>query len=132
VGKDGFRIGQAAESLGVRVETLRRWEAEGKLRTERTKGGQRIVPASELSRLLAERRAKDTSGRASSLRNRFPGVVVNVEKDKVAATVEIMAGPHRILSLLTREAVDELGLKPGSEVVANVKATNVSVEVPRG
>ena len=129
--QDGFRIGQAAEALGVRVETLRRWESEGKLRTERTEGGQRIVPADELSRLLAERRAKQASGPASSLRNRFPGVVVNVEKDGVAATVEIMAGPHRILSLLTREAVDELDLRPGSEVVANVKATNVSVEVQR-
>ncbi len=130
--QDGFRIGQAAEALGVRVETLRRWESEGKLRTERTEGGQRIVPADELSRLLAERRANQASGPASSLRNRFPGVVVNVEKDGVAATVEIMAGPHRILSLLTREAVDELGLQPGSEVVACVKATNVSVEVSRG
>ena len=129
--QDGFRIGQAAEALGVRVETLRRWESEGKLRTERTEGGQRIVPADELSRLLAERRAKQASGPASSLRNRSPGVVVNVEKDGVAATVEIMAGPHRILSLLTREAVDELDLRPGSEVVANVKATNVSVEVQR-
>ncbi|MEX0753494.1 MAG: TOBE domain-containing protein [Actinomycetota bacterium] len=129
---EGFRIGQAAEALGVRVETLRRWESEGKLRTERTKGGQRIVPAGELARLLAERRARQReSGPGNSLRNRFPGIVVRVEKDKVAATVEIMAGPHRILSLLTREAVDELELKPGSEVVANVKATNVSVEIPK-
>jgi molybdopterin-binding protein len=131
MGAEGFRIGQAAEALGVRVETLRRWESQGKLRTERTGGGQRLVPAEELSRLLAERRAKDASGPATSLRNRFPGIVVRIQKDKVAATVEIMAGPHRILSLLTREAVDELGLQPGSEVVANVKATNVSVDVPR-
>ncbi|MEX2275575.1 MAG: TOBE domain-containing protein [Actinomycetota bacterium] len=129
--EDGFRIGQAAQVLGVRVETLRRWEKVGKLSTVRTEGGQRIVPPAELSRLIAERRPHDAHGTASSLRNRFPGVVVAVERDKVAATVEILAGPHRILSLLTREAVDELDLKPGMEVVANVKATNVSVEVPR-
>jgi molybdopterin-binding protein len=131
VADEGFRIGQAAEVLGVRVETLRRWEKDGKLSTVRTEGGQRLVPPAELSRLIVERRPHDPRASSSSLRNRFPGVVVAVEHDKVAATVEILAGPHRILSLLTREAVDELDLKPGMEVVANVKATNVSVELDR-
>jgi molybdopterin-binding protein len=127
----GYRIGEAAETLGVRVETLRRWEREGKLRTTRTSGGQRQVPATEIARLLAERReSHPTAVRAQSVRNRFPGVVVAVKKDKVAATVEIMAGPHRIVSLLTREAVDELGLEPGMHVIAAVKATSVFVEVP--
>ena len=129
---DDYRIGEAAAALDVRVETLRRWEREGKLATTRTPGGQRRVPAAELARLLTDRRerhAPETS--TSSLRNHFPGVIVAVRKDKVAATVEIMAGPHRILSLLTREAVDELGLKPGMQAIAAVKATNVSVEIHR-
>jgi molybdopterin-binding protein len=125
---DAYRIGEAAEMLGVRVETLRRWERAGKLRTTRTEGGQRLVPASEVARLLGERREhpRVTSG---SVRNRLPGVVTEVKRDKVAATVEILAGPYRLLALVTREAVDEMGLKPGVHAVATVKATNVMVEV---
>jgi molybdopterin-binding protein len=122
------RIGEAAAILGVRVETLRRWEREGKLKTRRTAGGQRLVPAAELARLLAERHGHERVS-AGSVRNRFPGVVIEVKKDKVAATVEILAGPHRILSFITREAVDEMGLEPGMLVAATVKATNVMVEV---
>lgn len=128
VGED-YRIGEAAAALGVRVETLRRWEREGSLRTTRTPGGQRRVPAEEVARLLAERVAQ-TPISAQSTRNRFPGTVVEVKKDKVAATVEIVAGPHRILSLITREAADQLGLKPGMQAIAVVKATSVMVEVP--
>ena len=127
-----YRIGEAANLLGVRVETLRRWEREGKIESSRTAGGQRRVSASEVARLLAQRRRADMSEiGGQSVRNHFPGVVVAVRKDEVAATVEIMAGPHRILSLLTREAVDELGLEPGMPAIAAVKATNVSVELPR-
>jgi molybdopterin-binding protein len=127
-----YRIGEAADLLGVRVETLRRWEREGKIESSRTAGGQRRVSASEVARLLAERRRADMPEiGGQSVRNHFPGVVVAVRKDGVAATVEIMAGPHRILSLLTREAVDELGLEPGMPAIAAVKATNVSVELPR-
>jgi molybdopterin-binding protein len=122
------RIGEAAAILGVRVETLRRWEREGKLKTRRTAGGQRLVPAAELARLLAERHGHERVS-AGSVRNRFPGVVIEVKKDKVAATVEILAGPHRILSFITREAVDEMGLEPGLLVAATVKATNVMVEL---
>jgi molybdopterin-binding protein len=125
---DAYRIGEAAEILGVRVETLRRWEREGKLKTRRTSGGQRLVPAAEVARLLSERHGHQRVS-AGSVRNRFPGVVIDVKKDKVAATVEILAGPHRILSFITREAVDEMGLKPGMLVAATVKATNVMVEV---
>lgn len=125
---EAYRIGEAAAILSVRVETLRRWEREGRLKTKRTAGGQRLVPAAEVARLLAERHGHQRVS-AGSVRNRFPGVVIDVKKDKVAATVEILAGPHRILSFITREAVDEMGLKPGMLVAATVKATNVMVEV---
>ncbi len=125
-----YRIGEAAEMLGVRVETLRRWERDGKLRTTRTSGKQRLVPAAEVARLLTERRERPRVT-AGSVRNRFPGVVTEIKRDKLAATVEILAGPHRILAFITREAVDEMGLEPGMHVAATVKATNVMVEVDR-
>ncbi|MGA9162657.1 MAG: TOBE domain-containing protein [Actinomycetota bacterium] len=125
---DEYRIGDAAAMLGVRVETLRRWEREGKLTMSRTAGGQRVVPAAEVARLLHERRERPTITSAS-VRNRFPGVVTEVKRDKLAATVEILAGPHRILAFVTREAVDEMGLEPGMRAVATVKATNVMLEV---
>lgn len=128
-----IRIGQAAELLGVGVETLRRWELDGRLATSRTDGGQRRVPIAEVTRLLAERRrtTQDRPIVAQSARNRFPGIVTRIEKDGVAAVVEIMAGPHRLISLLTREAVEEMKLAVGDEAIAVVKATNVIVEVPR-
>ena len=128
----GLRVGQAAEMLQVSVETLRRWEGEGRLRMERSAGGQRIVPVGEVTRLLAERRAQATDRPivAGSARNRFPGIVTRIEQDRVAAVVEVIAGPHRMVSLMTAEAVDELGLKVGDEAVCVVKATNVIVEVP--
>jgi molybdopterin-binding protein len=125
-----YRIGRAAELLGVRVETLRRWERDGKLATVRTSGGQRLVPESEVARLLGERRAERAPA-AVSRRNAFPGVITKVTRDKVSTLVEIQAGPHRVVSMITREAADELGLKPGMEAVATVKATSVMVEVPR-
>jgi molybdopterin-binding protein len=127
-----LRVGQAAEMLGVSVETLRRWEAEGRLRMERSSGGQRLIAVEEISRLLDERRrvAIDRPIVAQSARNRFPGIVTRIEKDRVAAVVEVIAGPHRVVSLMTAEAVDELGLKVGDEAVCVVKATNVIVEIP--
>jgi molybdopterin-binding protein len=125
----GYRIGDAAATLGVRVETLRRWERQGKLRTERTAGGQRLVPASEVARLLAERRTR-TKVEVGSARNRFPGVITDVRRDGLAATVEIQAGPHRVLAFITREAADEMGLRPGMHAVATVKATSVMVGMP--
>jgi molybdopterin-binding protein len=127
---DGYRIGEAARVLGVRVETVRRWERDGRLRTTRSPGGQRRVPAEEVARVLEERRSRRASGSsAQSVRNHFPGVIVAVKLGEVAATVELMAGPHRILSLVTREAVEELGLRPGMAAVAAVKATNVSIDL---
>ena len=127
-----LRVGQAAEMLGVSVETLRRWETEGRLRMERSTGGQRLVEIDEVSRLLDERRKASTDRPivAQSARNRFPGIVTRIEKDRVAAVVEVIAGPHRMVSLMTAEAVEELGLKVGDEAVCVVKATNVIVEIP--
>jgi molybdopterin-binding protein len=127
-----LRVGQAAEMLQVSVETLRRWEAEGRLRMARSGGGQRLVPIAEVTRLLAEKRASgvDRPIVSGSARNRFPGIVTRIEKDKVAAVVEVIAGPHRMVSLMTAEAVDEMGLQVGDEAVCVVKATNVIVEVP--
>jgi molybdopterin-binding protein len=125
-----YRIGEAAKALGVRVETIRRWERDGKLTTTRTRGGQRTVPASEVARLLSERRQLSAVAKTSR-RNAFPGVITKVVKDKVSATVEIQAGPHRVLALITREAADEMGLEPGMEATATVKATSVMVELPR-
>lgn len=124
-----YRIGEAAELLGVRVETLRRWERDGKLKVRRTTGGQRVVPATEVARLLGERHQRQPIASASQ-RNRFAGVITEVKRDTLAATVEIQAGPHRILAFITREAVDEMRLKPGMPAVAAVKATNVTIELP--
>jgi molybdopterin-binding protein len=127
-----LRVGLAAEMLQVTVETLRRWETEGRLKVERSAGGQRLVPIAEVTRLLAEKRSQALERPivAGSARNRFPGIVTRIEKDRVAAVVEVIAGPHRMVSLMTAEAVDELGLKVGDEAVCVVKATNVIVEVP--
>jgi molybdopterin-binding protein len=127
-----IRIGQAAEMLGVSVETVRRWETEGRLTTIRSSGGQRLVPLRELSRLLAERRqaGSDRPIIAQSARNRFAGIVTRIERDRVAAVVEVLAGPHRLVSLMTAEAVEELDLRVGDEAVCVVKATNVVVEIP--
>jgi molybdopterin-binding protein len=117
--------------LQVSVETLRRWEGDGRLRMERSSGGQRLVPITEVTRLLAEKRAQGSERTmvAGSARNRFPGIVTRIEKDRVAAVVEVIAGPHRMVSLMTAEAVDEMGLRVGDEAVCVVKATNVIVEV---
>ena len=117
--------------LQVSVETLRRWEGEGRLRMARSGGGQRLVPIAEVTRLLAEKRAAGSERPivAGSARNRFPGIVTRIEKDSVAAVVEVIAGPHRMVSLMTAEAVDEMSLQVGDEAVCVVKATNVIVEV---
>jgi len=127
---EGYRIGEAAKLLGVRVETLRAWERAGKIQTGRSPGGQRLIPEREVARVLSERRANKPVAAHTSRRNAFPGVITKVTRDKVSALVEIRAGPHRVVSLITREAADELRLKPGMEATATVKATSVMVEVP--
>jgi len=126
--EETYRMGEAAAALGVRVETLRRWERDRKLKTKRSSGGQRLVPASEVARLLNERHGKPAPTTGSA-RNHFPGVITAVKKGTVAASVEILAGPHRIVAMITREAADELGLKPGMQATAAVKATSVMVEL---
>ena len=127
------RVGEAAEVLGVSVDTLRRWESSGRLRVSRSKGGQRLIAMSEVRRLQADRRLK--GGRpivAQSARNRFLGTVTRVERDRVAAVVEVQAGQFRLVSLMTAEAAEELAFRPGMSVVCVVKATNVVVEIARG
>ena len=117
--------------LGITVETIRRWEAAGKLRLTRGAGGQRLVPLSAVTRLLRERRA--STGRppaaAQSARNRFEGVITRVDVEGLVAVVEVQAGPHRLVSLMTAEAALELDLRVGDEAACVVKATNVVVEV---
>ncbi len=127
-----LRLGEAAQQLGVSADTLRRWAEAGRIEAQLTQGGQRTVSQADVSRLAAERR-RDGSERpivAQSARNRFSGTVTRVERDGVAAVVEVQAGPHRLVSLMTREASEELDLSPGDEVVCVVKATDVIVEVP--
>ena len=109
--------------LSVSVDTLRRWEAAGKLSVSRSAGGQRRIPITEVRRLLDERTQR--TGRpaaATSARNRLAGVVTDIEKDRVAATVEIMAGPYRLVSLMTAEAVEDLKLRRGRRGRRRVKA----------
>jgi len=127
------RIGQAADMLGVSIETLRRWDAEGTIKVERSTGGHRVVSIDEVTRLLRDRRraTPDRPIVAQSARNRFPGVVTRVERDKVAAVVEVQSGPHRFVSLITAEAATDLDLQVGDEVVCVVKSTDVIVEIPQ-
>jgi len=128
----GYRLGQAAKMLGVSVDTVRRLVDDGRLVAVRTTGGQRLIDGESLAAIAKPRQTgKRDQPVKQSARNRFPGIVTRVIKDHVAAQVEIQAGPHRLVSLLTREAVDELDLKPGMPAIAVVKATNVSVELPR-
>ena len=126
------RIGDAAEMLGVSVDTIRRWERDRQVRTVRTSGGQRLIPLAEVTRLLGQRRRAEADRVivAQSARNRFAGVVTRIQRDHVAAVVEVQAGPHRLVSLMTAEAVDDLGLEVGDEAICVVKATNVMVEIP--
>jgi molybdopterin-binding protein len=124
-----LRLGEAAKLLGVSPDTVRRWVDAGRLRATRTAGGQRAVDGAELARFAADNAKAGGRMRSThSARNRFSGIVTRIVRDKVAAQVEIQAGPHRLVSLLTREAVDELGLAPGVRAVALVKATHVTVE----
>ena len=119
--------------LGISADTVRRMIDRGDLRARRTAGGQRQIAAVDVAALLAARSlrgAKAPLGE-SSARNRLAGVVTRVVKDRVAAQVEVQAGPYRLVSLLTREAVDELELAPGARVIASVKSTNVVIELPR-
>jgi molybdopterin-binding protein len=121
--EDLIGIGAAAGALGVSVDTLRRWEKSGRISFER-RGNKRFVGAQQLSALLRERGATGLT----SARNRMPGVVIAVKKDGVMAQIDMVCGPFRIVSLMSSEAAEELGLAPGSSATAVVKATTVIVE----
>jgi molybdopterin-binding protein len=120
-------MGEAARAIGVSVDTLRRWDRAGKLRTSRDARNRRRVPRAEVERLTA-RPPRHGAGDGLSARNRFAGIVRSVEVDGVMALVEIEAGPHRITAAITRDAVQELGLAAGVRATAAVKATSVMVE----
>jgi len=120
-------LGEAAKAIGVSLDTLRRWDRAGKLRTTRDERNRRRVPRREVER-LASRPRRRPAGDELSARNRFPGVVRSVEVDGVMGLVEIEAGPFRVVSAITRDAIEELGLAEGVPATATVKATSVMVE----
>lgn len=115
--------GEAARLLGISLDTLRRWDRQGRIRTERDRANRRVVPAAEIERL--KRREPDSD---VSARNRFRGIVSEVKVEGLLAQVELEAGPFRVVSVVTREAVEELGLRPGMPATALVKATSVMLE----
>ncbi|MFD4942746.1 molybdopterin-binding protein [Streptomyces sp. NPDC058239] len=130
-----YTIGQAARLLGVSPDTARRWADAGRVATHRDEGGRRLIEGKDLAVFSVEL-AKGGGGGGggeedasyTSVRNAFPGIVTAVKLGDVAAQVEIQAGPHRLVSLLTREAVEELGLEVGMEATARVKSTNVHID----
>ena len=128
-----YTIGQAARLLGVSPDTARRWADAGRVATHRDESGRRLIDGRDLAAFSIEV-ARSGPGEDevpyTSARNAFPGIVTAVKLGDVAAQVEIQAGPHRLVSLLTREAVEELGLTEGDRAVAVVKSTNVAVELP--
>ena len=129
-----YRIKQAAELLGVSDDTVRRWGESGRLRTS-TEGSRQVVDGVDLARLaqeIAESGDHPEPGPvvSASARNRFVGLVTRVVRDTVMAQVEIQSGPHRVVSLMSREAADELALEPGVLAIASIKSTNVVVELP--
>ena len=126
-----FKPSQAADLLGVSVDTVRRWADEGRLQTTKSDGGHRLVDGKDLARFLVEHaKTYEPDGSVQSARNRFVGLVTRIERDKLTAIVEVQAGPHRVVSLITREGADDLGVEVGDLAVAVVKATNVIIEVP--
>jgi molybdopterin-binding protein len=120
-------LGEAARAIGVSLDTLRRWDRDGKIRTTRDEHNRRRVPAAEVERLRTAPERHRT-GASLSARNRFPGTITSVEADGVMALVEIQAGPFRVTAAVTRDSVEELGLREGAKAIATVKATSVMVE----
>lgn len=120
-------IGEAAKTLGVSTDTLRRWDKSGRIKTTRDARNRRRVPVSEVER-LREAPARHATGDSFSARNRFPGTIRSVEVEGVMALVEIEAGPHLVTAAITRDSVEELGLAPGMRATATVKASSVMVQ----
>jgi molybdopterin-binding protein len=130
-----FRIRQAAELLGVSDDTVRRWADSGRLPTTLDDAGRLAVEGAVLARFAEELASSQVSAGqqrivGQSARNRFTGLVTKVTRDTVMAQVEIQAGPFRVVSLMSREAADDLDLQPGVLAVAAIKSTNVVVEIP--
>jgi molybdopterin-binding protein len=124
-----YRIGEAAELLGVSVDTVRRWVDAGRLAAGRDEHGHRSVAGADLARFARTMADEPDPGtRRSSARNRLRGIVTAIARDSVMAQVDIQAGPFRVVSLMSREAVDELGLEVGSTATAVIKSTTVVVE----
>ncbi len=121
-----IKASDAARALGISLDTLRRWDREGRLRVVRDASNRRMVPVSEVERLSGRPLTVRTGARLSA-RNRLAGVVRSVESDRVVALVEIEAGPYLLAAVITRDAVEELALAPGVPVVATIKATSVMV-----
>ena len=125
-----YSIGRAARLLGVSPDTVRRWADAGRVPTRRDEAGKRLIDGTDLAAfsvsLAAEAPGEESA--YTTARNAFPGIITAVKLGDVAAQVEVQAGPHRLVSLLTREAVEELGLAVGMEAVARVKATNVHID----
>lgn len=132
MGTTEFKISDAAAMLGVSDDTLRRWADAGRIQLARSASGRLVVRGSELAKLAQEVAAEPQASPPSvaSARNRMRGIVTKVTRDTVMAQVEMQAGPFRVVSLMSREAADELGLEVGTAAVATVKATNVVVELP--
>lgn len=129
-----YRISDAARLLGVSDDSLRRWAEVGRIEVSHDDTGRLVVDGVELARVAREIVPAESALPVprESARNHFPGVVTDVRKDGVMAQVEIQAGPHRVVSLMSREAADELGLDVGVVAIASIKATNVVVDVPGG
>lgn len=124
-----YTIGQAARLLGVSSDTARRWADAGRFATRRDDAGKRVVDGRDLAGFATESAQNDAEEESfTSVRNAFPGIVTAVRMGDVSAQVEIQAGPHRLVSLVTRESVEELGLEVGMQATARVKATNVHVD----
>ncbi|MDQ6933696.1 MAG: TOBE domain-containing protein [Actinomycetota bacterium] len=128
-----YRVAEAAEILGVSDDTVRRWLDAGRLESSQH-GGRTVIPAVALARaaqrLLDDPEREQHRASSVSARNRLPGIVVSVKKDSVMAQVELVCGHHRIVSLMSAEAADELGLEAGVRAIASVKSTNVVIERP--
>lgn len=126
-----FRIGEAAELLGVSADTMRRWVDSGQLAADRDAHGHRLIAGQDLAAFAHARSGASGSGSdRSSARNQLRGIVLEIVRDTVMAQVSLQAGPFRLVSLMSREAVDALGIEVGSVVVAAIKATTVVVEKP--